>query len=325
MLKTPSPTLLFFSGSTSLPVFSTLSPQAEQEDGMGVAVSSSHVVFAAPSSSGGGLLTLLPYSSMGSIHQERVLHELLQHGSFTSGCSPSGTGFSSVGPTWGHKPCQQTCSGVGSSLHESTGLALGSALVQISHGVTTSFGHLCLLWHGVLPVLQVDICSTMDLHGVQGDSLPHHGLLLHELQGNLCSGAWSTFSPVLLHWPWCLQNCFSHRVSLLSPAAFSVAQQLFPLFNYVTPEALPPPLMGSALANPVAELPPPPPPPCCRNLAIETQYSGRSHSGQKAHICNLLLLICRCILLCSPHDGKNVFWRQQTSSAWRVATREIKD
>ena len=36
-------------------------------------------------------------------------------------------------------------------------------------------------------------CSTMDLHGLQGHSLPHYGLL-HGLQGNLCSGAWSSSS-----------------------------------------------------------------------------------------------------------------------------------
>ena len=49
---------------------------------MGVAVSSSHVVPAAPSSSGGGLLTLFPCSSMGSLPRETVLHELLQRESF---------------------------------------------------------------------------------------------------------------------------------------------------------------------------------------------------------------------------------------------------
>ncbi|KAK4810727.1 hypothetical protein QYF61_007701 [Mycteria americana] len=34
----------------------------------------------------------------------------------------------------------------------------------------------------------------MNLHRLQGDSLPHHSLH-HGLQGNLCSGAWSTCSP----------------------------------------------------------------------------------------------------------------------------------
>jgi len=49
---------------------------------MGVSVSSSHVVCAAPSFSGGGLLTLCPCLSMGSLPQETVLHELLQRESF---------------------------------------------------------------------------------------------------------------------------------------------------------------------------------------------------------------------------------------------------
>ncbi|KAK4810711.1 hypothetical protein QYF61_007685 [Mycteria americana] len=34
----------------------------------------------------------------------------------------------------------------------------------------------------------------MDLHGLQGDNLHHHGLH-HRLQGNLCSGTWITSSP----------------------------------------------------------------------------------------------------------------------------------
>ncbi|KAK4832299.1 hypothetical protein QYF61_021698 [Mycteria americana] len=55
------------------------------------------------------------------------------------------------------------------------------------HGVTASFGCIHLLQCGVLHKLQVDICSTMDLHGLERDSLPHHGLH-HKLQGNLCSG-----------------------------------------------------------------------------------------------------------------------------------------
>jgi len=49
------------------------------------------------------------------------------------GCSPSGTGCCSVGLPWGHKPCQQTCSGVGSSLHGCAGP--GRSLLQ--HGVST--------------------------------------------------------------------------------------------------------------------------------------------------------------------------------------------
>ena len=33
------------------------------------------------------------------------------------------TNYSSVGPPWGHKSCQQICSSVGSSLHGSAGPA----------------------------------------------------------------------------------------------------------------------------------------------------------------------------------------------------------
>jgi len=52
---------------------------------MGVAVSSSRVVSATLSSSGGGLLTLYPCSSLGSLPQDTVLHKLLQFGSFPWG------------------------------------------------------------------------------------------------------------------------------------------------------------------------------------------------------------------------------------------------
>ena len=50
--------------------------------GVGVVVSSSHFVSAAPSSSGGGLLTLSPCSSVGSLPRQTVLHVLLQRESF---------------------------------------------------------------------------------------------------------------------------------------------------------------------------------------------------------------------------------------------------
>jgi len=67
------------------------------------------------------------------------------------------------------------------------------------NGVTASFRHPPALAWGPFHGLQVDICSTMDLHGLQGDSLPHHGLH-HELQGKtLCSGFSNTSSPLLLH------------------------------------------------------------------------------------------------------------------------------
>jgi len=110
-------------------------------------------------------------------------------------CSPSGTDCTSVDSSWGHKSCQQTCSSMGSSLHGAT----GPARTLLQRGVSTRSQHpsgIHLLWHRVLHWLQVDICSTLDRHGLQRDSLPHHSLL-HGLQGNLCSSAWSTSSPCL--------------------------------------------------------------------------------------------------------------------------------
>jgi len=50
------------------------------------------------------------------------------------------------------------------------------APAQAPHGVTASFGYPPALAWGPFHGLQVDICSTVDLHGVQGDNPPHHGL-----------------------------------------------------------------------------------------------------------------------------------------------------
>jgi len=216
---------------------------------------------AAPSSSRGGLLTPFPCSGMGSLPQETVLHELLQceffpwaailHnllqcGSFPCGAVPSGTGCSSVGPPLRHKPCQQTCSGVGSSLHGSAGP--GRSLLQhgAPHGITASFRHPSALVWGPFHRLQVEICSTMDLYGLQGHSLPYCGLH-HRLQGrNLCSCAWSTAFPSFTDLGVC-RLVFSHIVTLLSLHCHFTAG--FYLLKHVLPEVLPPSLIGLALAR----------------------------------------------------------------------------
>jgi len=116
---------------------------------MGVAVSSSHLVSAAPSSSGGGLLTLCPCSSVRSLPRETVLHELPQRGSFPRAAVLQ----EQAAPVWvpprqGHKPCQQTCSGMGTSLHGS--ISPGRSLLQ--RGLPTESqppSGIHLLWHGV--------------------------------------------------------------------------------------------------------------------------------------------------------------------------------
>lgn len=50
-------------------------------------------------------------------------------------------------------------------------------------------------------------------------------------EGNLSSGTWISSCPLLLHGPWCLQSCFSHVFSLLSPAAIVLLQYLLPLLQ----------------------------------------------------------------------------------------------
>ena len=131
---------------------------------MGVAVSSSHVSSAAPSSSGEGLLTLFPCSSVGSLPRGSALHELLQRESFARAAVL-------------HKVLQP----------------------GLSHEVTAAFGPSHLLRCGVLHGLQGNLCSStgsfvgcrgisappLTLPGLQGGSLPSR----HGLQGNLCSGA----------------------------------------------------------------------------------------------------------------------------------------
>jgi len=107
-------------------------------------------------------------------------------------CSPSGTDCSSMGPPRGHKSCQQTRSSVTSSVHRPTGPARSLLQCGLSVGSQPPSG-VHLLWDRVLHGLQVDSCSTMDLHGLQGHTLPHHALL-HGLQGYLHSNIWSTLS-----------------------------------------------------------------------------------------------------------------------------------
>ena len=230
---------------------------------MGVAVSASHIVSAAPfSSSWGGLLTLFPCSSVGSLPQETVLHELLQHESSPSHGLQFFTNSCSVGPfhrvqSFRNRQLQRgspTGSQVLSpnllqrgllSLQKSTGPARSLLQCGLPTGSQPPSG-IHLLQRGVLHGLQVDICSTVDLHGLQGDSLPHHGLP-HGLQGNLCSSTWSTSSPSFFP---------DLGVCRVFPLAYShsslpgaVAQCFLPFLKYVVTEALPMGLIGPALAS----------------------------------------------------------------------------
>jgi len=118
----------------------------------------------------------------------------------------------------------------------------------VLHGVTASFRHPPALAWGPFHGLQVDICSIMDIHGLQGDNLPHHGLH-HELQGRalsssvLCTSSPSFFTDLGV----CRVVSFT---SSHSPLLTAVSLHFFlPFLNYVIPEVLQSSLIGLALAS----------------------------------------------------------------------------
>jgi len=112
---------------------------------MGVMVSSSHAVSAAPSSSGGGLLTLCLCCSMGPLPWETVFHELFQRGSFPRAAAL-------------HELLRCGSLPWSAVLQEQAAPAWFPLASQPPLGI-----------HG----LQVEICSAVDLHELQGHSLPH--------------------------------------------------------------------------------------------------------------------------------------------------------
>lgn len=81
------------------------------------------------------------------------------------------------------------------------------------------------------------------LHGLQGDNFCHHGLL-HRLQRNLCSGAWSPSSPSFFADPGVYTV-----VSFTYFTSFSSYTVFLPFLKYVVTELLPLLLIGSALAS----------------------------------------------------------------------------
>ena len=195
---------------------------------------------------------------------------LLQHGVPPTGDSspwtvlmwvlPMGCSSSQIVPAWafpmGWSPSGTGCCSMGSQVLPANLLQCGllSPLVYRSWQKPAPAWVLhSLLWTqppalpwGPFHGLQMEICFTVDLHGLQGDSLCHHGLL-HGLQGNLCTSAWSTSSPsfctdhgvcrivlyILTHLSWC--KLLLYRV--------------FCLLMYVITEALPVLLMGSDLTS----------------------------------------------------------------------------
>jgi len=181
-LSLVSPTLLFFLGLTLLP-YSLPPPTSEWHRGNGNGIcgqfTTCHLCCCF-------LLILFPCSSMGShpweivlrkllqcvsCLQAAVLHELLHHVSFLWGTvlqeqtDPVWVPHGVTSPASKHAPAWAALSTGPARTLLQRGLSMGS---RPPSGIT-------LLWHGILPRLQVH-------------SLPHHGLL-HRL---LCSGTWST-------------------------------------------------------------------------------------------------------------------------------------
>lgn len=78
---------------------------------------------------------------------------------------------------------------MGSSLHGTTNSVRSLFQCRLPSGSQPPSGNQSLQ-PGVHHRLQMDHCSTMDLHGLQGDNLSHYDLL-HGLQGHLisCAGA----------------------------------------------------------------------------------------------------------------------------------------
>jgi len=108
-----------------------------------------------------------------------ALHKLLQRGSLPWGAVLQ----AQAAPAW------VTLGVTSPASKPASAWASLSMRPQVLAGACSSVG----LSTGSQPPSGIRLLQRWVLPGLQGDSLPHHGL--HRLQGNLCSGAWSTSSP----------------------------------------------------------------------------------------------------------------------------------
>jgi len=230
---------------------------------MGVTVSSSHVISAAPSSSGAEDSSLpVPAPAWGPSHRR-------QFSTNFSNMSPSHrlqlfTKCPSVGPA--HQVQEQAAPAwvpTGSQVLPANLLQREllspqvrrswqePAAARAPHRVTASFRHPPALAWGPFHGLQMDICSTMDLHGLHGDNLPHHGLH-HELQGKtLCSGILRAPPPPPSSLTLVSAELFLSCIltPLLGCSCHCEGGGGRSLLKYVITEALPPLLMALALSS----------------------------------------------------------------------------
>jgi len=126
-----------------------------------------------------GLQLFLNCPSVGPFHGvQSFRNRLLQRGSPTGSQAPSANLLQrGLLSPWVHRSWQKP------------------AAARALRGVTASFRNPPASAWGLFHGLQVDLCSIVDLHGLQGNNLPHHGLH-HELQGRaFCSDISGTSSP----------------------------------------------------------------------------------------------------------------------------------
>lgn len=199
---------LFFLGSNSLPIL--LPPPTKQCSGMG--------------NGGHGQLKMLPMGCSSSIIAPAC-----------TGYGPSGTDCTSVNPLQCHRSCKKICSYMNFSP-----LAMAPTRSLLQHGVSTgcSLLQVTSACSGVPSSTgcREDICSTMDLHRLQGVNLLHHGL--HRGTTLLPGAPAAPPSSLTL----CLQGHFSLVfLTLLS--------QILLHSRYVITKALAPLLIGSASAS----------------------------------------------------------------------------
>ena len=158
-----------------------------------------------------------------------VLQELLQRGSFFTGCSPSGPSPACLPHRPQFLPENLLLHGL---LSTSCTSCQKPAPVWALHGLQLPWEHIRLLWHGVL-------------HRLQRDNLLHLGLL-HGVKGLLCSGAWSTTpTPSLL--TLVTAGLFLSLVTFLSLT--TPTQHFLPFLKYVITQALQMLLTGSAFGS----------------------------------------------------------------------------
>jgi len=247
ILKTPAPHSSFLPKLNFTPDFLYLLPLSSTGGwGMGVVVSSSHIISATPSSSGVGFLTLCPCCSVGSLPRETVLHELLQHQSF-----PCNTVL--------HKLPQHGSLPWGAVLQEQ------AAPVWVPDRVTSPASKPAPAWAPLSMHPQV-LAGAFSCPGFPQE---HSLLWVHPAAlawgppwaaGGQPASPWSSsraagecllqhlehLLPLLLHKPWGLQLFLSHILTHLSCLLLCT---FFPLLKYVVPEVLPPLLKDLAVAS----------------------------------------------------------------------------